>query len=119
MPDTALPAPQASATSTRRAATLPAGLVPLYLSAEEAAAFLGVSARTFAEEVAQGWWPTARRRGAKGGRLTWYRPALEAAAAALHAPADAAQALPSAETTAAAEAAALAGLEKRPRAKAT
>ena len=115
MPDHA-PAPQADQ-PPRRAVLLPAGLVPLYLSAEEAAAFLGVSPRTFADEVANGWWPSARRRGAKGGRLTWYRPALEAAAAALHAPTGAAQTSPTVvDEAVAAEQAALAGLEKSRRA---
>lgn len=76
MPDgSTLPAP-----SRRRTAALPAGLVPRYLSREEAAAYLGVSPETFDREVEAGWWPSARRRGEKGTRLTWDRLALDAAA---------------------------------------
>ena len=72
--------------SARRAAALPAGLVPLFLSREEAAAYLGVAPETFDQEVAAGWWPQAVRRGAKAARLTWYRPALESVANHRHAP---------------------------------
>lgn len=56
---------------------------PLMLSMQQAAEYVGVSVDVFTDEVAAGLWPPAIRRGAKGGRLTWYRPALEAAAAAL------------------------------------
>lgn len=76
MPDGA-PSP---APSSRRAAALPAGLVPRYLSREEAAAYVGVSPETFDREVREGWWPAPRRRGEKGTRLTWDRLALDAAA---------------------------------------
>ena len=53
---------------------------PRYLSREQAAAYVGVSPDTFENEVARGYWPAARRRGDKGGRLTWDRCALDAAA---------------------------------------
>lgn len=59
---------------------LPAGLVPRYLSREEAAAYVGVSTTTFDPEVRDGWWPPARRRGGRLGRLTWDRVMLDAAA---------------------------------------
>jgi hypothetical protein len=52
-------------------AAQPAGLAPRFLSVGQAAAYVGVSADTFLEEVALGWWPAALRRGAKGRRLTW------------------------------------------------
>lgn len=74
------------ARAARRAAVLPAGLAPLYLSREEAAAYLGVSGDTFAEEVRQGWWPAPVRRGDRSGALTWYRPGLEDAARSRHRP---------------------------------
>ena len=41
---------------------------------------MGVSSTTFDREVMDGWWPPARRRGAKGTRLTWDRVLLDAAA---------------------------------------
>jgi hypothetical protein len=53
---------------------------PRYLSREQAARYLGVSPDTFDGEVQNGLWPPARRRGGKGGRLTWDRRALDAAA---------------------------------------
>ena len=46
---------------------------PRYLSREQAAEYVGVSARLFDEEVEAGWWPAPRRRGAKAGRCTWDR----------------------------------------------
>ena len=61
-------------------AVLPAGLVPRYLSREEAAAYVGVSPNVFESEVRQGYWPPARRRGAREGRLTWDRILLDLAA---------------------------------------
>jgi hypothetical protein len=61
-------------------AAQPAGLAPRFLSVGQAAAYVGVSADTFLEEVALGWWPAALRRGSKGRRLTWDRLALDAAA---------------------------------------
>ncbi len=67
-----------------RPSSLPPGLAPLFLSREQAAEFVGVSARVFDAEVAAGLWPKAVRRGAKEGALTWYRPALEAMAATRH-----------------------------------
>ena len=54
---------------------------PLYLSREEAARYVGVSPTLFDQEVEQGLWPAATRRGKKDTRVTWYRPALEDAAA--------------------------------------
>src|SRR5215472_392870 len=53
---------------------------PRFLSREEAARYVGVSPETFDGEVALGLWPTARRRGGKGGRLTWDRALLDAVA---------------------------------------
>ncbi len=53
---------------------------PLFLSRDEAAAFVGVGADVFADEVSAGLWPEPVRRGAKGGKLTWFRPALVEAA---------------------------------------
>jgi hypothetical protein len=53
---------------------------PRYLSREQAAIYLGVSPDTFDGEVRIGLWPPPRRRGIKGGRLTWDRCALDAAA---------------------------------------
>ena len=61
-------------------AVLPVGLVPRYLSREEAAAYVGVSPNVFEAEVRQGYWPPARRRGARDGRLTWDRVLLDLAA---------------------------------------
>jgi hypothetical protein len=51
---------------------------PRHLSREEAARYVGVCPEVFDTEVAAGLWPAARRRGAKGGRLTWDRCALDA-----------------------------------------
>lgn len=51
---------------------------PRFLSRDQAAAYVGVSARVFDAEVSEGAWPAARRRGAKAGRLTWDRLLLEA-----------------------------------------
>lgn len=53
---------------------------PRDLSRDEAARYLGVSVDVFDDEVSAGLWPQARRRGGKGGRLTWDRRALDAAA---------------------------------------
>ena len=53
---------------------------PRYLSREQAATYVGVSPETFDIEVHAGLWPSARRRGGKGGRITWDRCALDAAA---------------------------------------
>jgi len=53
---------------------------PRYLSREEAARYVGVSPDVFDDEIDGGHWPQARRRGGKGGRLTWDRLALDAAA---------------------------------------
>lgn len=50
---------------------------PRYLSREQAALYLGVSARTFTHEVQTGHWPQPRPRGGKGGRLTWDRLLLD------------------------------------------
>ena len=51
-----------------------------FLTRTEAAAYLGVSARTFDAEVHKGLWPPPLRRGARGGTLTWDRKALDCAA---------------------------------------
>ncbi len=56
---------------------------PLYLSREQAAAYQGVGAALFDQEVRAGVWPPGERRGAAGAagnqraRLTWCRLALE------------------------------------------
>ena len=50
---------------------------PRYLTREQAAAYLGVSADVFDDEVRAGLWPAARRRGAKGGKLTWDKSLLD------------------------------------------
>lgn len=57
---------------------------PLYLSRDEAARYVGVSPSLFDIEVKQGLWPAGEYRGQKNGRITWYRPAIDAAAAARH-----------------------------------
>lgn len=51
-----------------------------FLSRPEAAAYLGVSASTFAEEVLSGMWPAPTRRGRTGRALTWDKAALDRAA---------------------------------------
>lgn len=61
-----------------RADSLPAGLTPRFLSREQAAAYVGVGATVFDAEVRAGLWPPARQRGARAGRLTWDRCALDA-----------------------------------------
>jgi hypothetical protein len=53
----------------------------LFLSRDEAARYVGVSSDVFDDEVASGLWPPPKRRGTKGGRLTWHRPSLDATAA--------------------------------------
>lgn len=53
---------------------------PRFLSREEAARYVGVSSDVFDAEVATGMWPAAKRRGGKGGRLTWDRCLLDATA---------------------------------------
>lgn len=50
---------------------------PRYLTKELAALYLGVSISTFDDEVKLGWWPPARPRGGRGGRLTWDRNLLD------------------------------------------
>jgi hypothetical protein len=72
---------------TTRAAALPPGLPPRFLSREQAAAYVGVSATLFDSEVRAGLWPQPLVRGASAGRLTWDRCALDAwanAASGLH-----------------------------------
>lgn len=51
---------------------------PRCLGREEAASYLGVSVSTFDDEVKAGYWPPAKRRGLKGGRLTWDRLLIDA-----------------------------------------
>lgn len=58
-----------------RLADMPAW--PAMLSREQAAAYVGVSVETFEAEIAKGWWPDGTPRGAKGGKLTWSRAALD------------------------------------------
>ena len=50
---------------------------PRYLGRELAALYVGVSVDVFDDEVKEGLWPAPRRRGAKGGRLTWDRVVLD------------------------------------------
>jgi hypothetical protein len=50
---------------------------PRMLSREQAAAYVGVSARLFDQEVREGRWPAGIPRGA-GRRLTWDRVQLDA-----------------------------------------
>jgi hypothetical protein len=50
---------------------------PRCLSRDQAAAYVGVSPNIFDMEVATGQWPVGDARGAKGGRLTWDRFALD------------------------------------------
>jgi hypothetical protein len=66
--------------SERRAPLTALPFWPRYLSREEAARYVGVGPDVFDDEVDGGHWPHARRRGGKGGRLTWDRLALDAAA---------------------------------------
>ena len=53
---------------------------PRFLSRAQAAAYVGVSIEVFDAEVASGRWPQGLPRGAKGGKLTWDRNALDTAA---------------------------------------
>ena len=50
---------------------------PRGLSAEQAAAYVGVSVNTFLEEVKAGRWPAPQRRGLKGGRKIWDRRQID------------------------------------------
>ncbi len=50
---------------------------PRYLTRRQAASYLGVSVDVFDDEVREGLWPAPRRRGAKGGCLTWDRIVLD------------------------------------------
>jgi len=52
---------------------------PRGLSAEQAAAYVGVSVPTFLEEVKAGKWPAPQPRGHKGTRKTWDRNAIDEA----------------------------------------
>jgi hypothetical protein len=51
-----------------------------FLTRPQAAAYLGVSVRTFDAEVTSGVWPAPMRRGGKQGALTWDRRLLDRAA---------------------------------------
>jgi hypothetical protein len=42
-----------------------------FLTRQQAAAYVGVSVRTFDAEVTAGIWPAPMRRGGRGGALTW------------------------------------------------
>jgi hypothetical protein len=66
--------------STRRIPLSDLPFWPLCLSREEAARYVGVSPGVFDDEVARVLWPAPRRRGGKGGRLTWHQPSLDRAA---------------------------------------
>jgi hypothetical protein len=63
--------------STRRASIADLPFWPRHLSRNLAAAYVGVSPDTFDDEVRHGVWPAGERRGAKGGRITWDRAALD------------------------------------------
>lgn len=52
---------------------------PRGLSVDQAAAYVGVSAPTFLQEVAQGKWPQPATRGAKGSRRIWDRRSIDEA----------------------------------------
>jgi hypothetical protein len=52
---------------------------PRWLSAEQSAAYVGVSLNLFNEEVESGKWPRPTPRGSKGSRLTWDRNLLDEA----------------------------------------
>ena len=58
----------------------PPPIQPRFLKCPQAAAYLGVSATTFALEVRAGIWPPAMRRGDKQSALTWDRRLLDRAA---------------------------------------
>lgn len=51
-----------------------------FLSREQAAAYVGVSATTFDAELRAGVWPAAFKRGGKATGLTWDRRLLDRAA---------------------------------------
>lgn len=51
-----------------------------FLTRDQSAAYLGVSARTFDAEVVAGMWPAPFRRGGKSTALTWDRHLLDRAA---------------------------------------
>jgi hypothetical protein len=53
---------------------------PRLLSRDEAARYVGTSTETFDREVISGIWPAPLRRGARHGRATWDRLALDRAA---------------------------------------
>lgn len=50
---------------------------PRWLSAEQAAAYVGVSTNLFLDEVKMGRWSKPIRRGRTGTRLTWDRALLD------------------------------------------
>jgi hypothetical protein len=51
-----------------------------FLTRDQAAAYLGVGATTFNQEVQAGIWPPAMKRGTKGSALTWDIKLLDRAA---------------------------------------
>jgi hypothetical protein len=59
-----------------RAARIPLGAWPRGLSAEQAAAYVGVARNKFLAEVDEGLWPDAERR---GGRVIWDRAQIDEA----------------------------------------
>jgi hypothetical protein len=83
---------------TRRAALVDLPFWPRLLSREEAARYVGVSPAVFEGEVKQGVWPPALRRGARQGRQTWDRLALDRAADQASGLAEAPRAVAAAET---------------------
>ena len=63
--------------SNRRPSIADLPFWPRHLNRELAAAYVGVSTDTFDDKVRHGVWPAGERRGAKGGRITWDRAALD------------------------------------------
>ena len=70
--------PRTVATCSVPAAASEMDTPPRHLRREQAAAYVGVGVDTFDWEVTQGIWPPGRKRGKKGGLLTWDRRVLDA-----------------------------------------
>ena len=84
----------------RRASLSDLPFWPRLLGREEAARYVGVSPSVFDAECRAGLWPPAMQRGERGGRLTWDRRALDAAAdRAAHLEADSTPAPPAPQET--------------------
>jgi hypothetical protein len=96
--------------------------LPRYLGRPHAALYVGVSVDVFDDEVRAGLWPAPRRRGGKGGKLTWDRILLDRAAdrdsGLLDVPAKAPEHVPEIDVSDPAFQEALARLKSRVRGKA-